>query len=136
MTRTEEETNSHPHAFMGRFVHDYEGRIKPWLEQGDVSTARIPIGDALMRFSLYQQERPLLDSNFHAEICYEFAIRYLSIFWEESKVSDHIRRVFMLNINRQVAQMDLIMSGDETYEKHRERDDSAQSKQEITNPNN
>ena len=136
MTRTEEEINLHPHAFMGRFVHDYEVIIKPLLEQRDVSTARVSIGNVIMRFSLYQQERSPLDSNFHAEICYEFAVRYLSGFWDEGEVSDRTREMLLANIGRQVAQMDFMLSGNEIYEKHRERDDSAQSKQEITNPSN
>ena len=118
----EEKERIHPWELIGQFVYQYENIIKPQLDKGDVKTATGAIMDSWLRSSLLPSP---LEANFPTEgknpkafVNYKFALGYL-----EGMVRDiGFNRELYLRVDRMISEIELMLRGNEKYEKFRERD--------------
>ena len=124
MNEQEKETQVeiNPHGVMGDFVHVYETLIKPGIREGNVAGARGAIGDACSKFGVVEKQIGKLKEGSY--VPYRMALSYLKGILEENaeeKLSAKQLESLLVSVNIQVGKLDLIMHGDEAYEKHRHR---------------
>ena len=112
-----------PSAELGSFVNKYHSFIKKALKNDTIDTAvKVVIGDVYLRGQILFKE---YSSGFNpqAYAAYRMALSYLSGFIngiaEECKIKPS--DVF-LNIDRQVADLEFIMSDDPVFEANRKAD--------------
>ncbi len=119
--------NKHPHAFMADFVYKYETLIRPLIEEGDLETASVGIMDVVFRYSVCIQDNGenFLGANIHASVRYEEAVKLLNGLTEKKPLKQKVTKRINLMISRDVSEMELMLQGDEIYEKYRQRGEVA-----------
>ncbi|HLC91169.1 MAG TPA: hypothetical protein VJI15_05375 [Candidatus Nanoarchaeia archaeon] len=107
----------HPHSLVGAFVRDYDAIIRPSFQRGDATTPLPAILDACDRARV-MDDLPL-DSTCrpHALGRYQMAIDQLRCVADgvDRGVDQEVIQHFIDTAERYVAEVDLILSSDETY---------------------
>ena len=103
-------------GIVGDFVNKYFTFIRPAIEGREIDGARIAIGDVVERFRYFENlQQPIRRERAYAS--YKLALAYLKGFVDYNRLGVK----FLDLVDRQVNELDLVMEGDEDYEKHRQR---------------
>jgi hypothetical protein len=112
----EEKAKIDPLIIMGHFMHDYETYIRPPLLKKDIKTPMGAIGNSWARslnLPKFNCECPNVKVH-QAHLDYVTAIKYLNMMVTEIKRFDED---CFLNAERRINNMDILLQGDELYEK-------------------
>ncbi|MDO8740213.1 MAG: hypothetical protein Q7J54_01420 [Candidatus Woesearchaeota archaeon] len=100
-------------AIIGDFVATYRQIVKPLLERDEIETARIPVEDLVIRYSLYLSTFDV-GSGGSPEAHYRVAIGSLQFLISEIREPEMFKRV-LKKVDAQIGKIDLQLSGNEDY---------------------
>ena len=103
----------HPHSIIAEFVNQYEMMIKPALEDGNLAGASAVIGMAAMKYDIVENSLGQLKDGAYAP--YRMAMIYLGGLLRNEPSKPLLDDILMC-ADRQMAELQLIMQGDEIYD--------------------
>ena len=118
-----ESPTPHPYEIIGEFAHQYETLIRPFLLQGDLQAAKGAMMDSWARSSGVGTGRIFHQKGFRAYYAYTHATKYLEIM-ARTELSEKALNEYKHMVDRMVSEIDLLLQGDERYEKNRKREEA------------
>ena len=116
-----ENHNSHPYAFMALFVKEYCQIMKPFLEEGDLETAKAGIPNLYWRYlECIKENGKMLNVNLQAVVRYEESLTLLNGLCTEKRLSETAIKRINSQISRDVSELDIILQGGPIFDEYKQ----------------
>lgn len=115
-----------PLEYLSNFIGKFYNNIEPFLQEKDFEAANVSVGDLICRHETYTKNLDLLTLSDEGTVngayyCAVAQLRTFFDFYREGNLSERIAKIIMLMAKRNIAEIEIILSGNPEYESQRDR---------------